>query len=96
MIEDPKPADGSDSLPKKSQAVTGKRKRTATATPSKAIGKAVELALDDEAELEVSSLKKKKRASPKKVNAEEKRLRRYRQHAPASYHEKLNRATTQR
>lgn len=96
MIEDPDFAAGNDLLPYKPEAATGKRKRTGTATPSKAKGKAVDPTFRDEADLEVLSSKTKKRASPKKAKDKEKRLRRFRQHAPASYLEKLQRATTQR
>ena len=77
-----------------SGSVTKKRKRMATSTPTKQV-----INLDDgedDQEIFSPSKKKKKMATPKKANDEEKRLRRYRQKAPASYLEKLNRATTQR
>ncbi|KAK4694014.1 hypothetical protein P7C71_g3489, partial [Lecanoromycetidae sp. Uapishka_2] len=95
MIEDPQKGAGIDGSPAKPESPAKKRKRSATSTPSKTKGKAVDLTFDDEAGIEAPS-SKKKRASPKKVKDEEKRLKRFRQHAPSSFQEKLHRATTQR
>lgn len=70
-----------------------KRKRTATSTPRKTKELVGDLASEhDTLDFSLSS-KKNKGASPP---ISEKRLRRFRQHAPASYLEKLSRATTQR
>jgi hypothetical protein len=96
MIEDPVNAASSDVPPPKPVSAAKKRKRTATATPAKGKGKLVDHTFGDEAEVQSPSSKKKNRASPKKHKDEEKRLRRFRQHAPGSYLEKLQRATTQR
>ena len=74
-----------------------KQKSNAPTTAAKRKRKmVVDLTFDDEAELEPQSPKKKAQASKKKPDDGEKRLKRYRQHASASYLEKLNRATTQR
>ena len=74
---------------------TRKRKRNATAAPSKAEMPAMDLMAEEEAEL-VKPSPTKKKATPHEAKDKEKRLRRFRDHAPASYLEKLHRATTQR
>ena len=76
--------------PLKPSSTTGKRKRNATTD--------VRTAVSDEADPDTEYLApiKPKKRSPKKSKEEEKRLRRYRSHAPSSYLEKLSRATTQR
>ncbi|KAL9125330.1 MAG: hypothetical protein Q9217_005450 [Psora testacea] len=80
---------------RKPESSTGKRKRTATSTPSKT--KTPTTDPTEEADIEYPSpSKKKKKASPEKGTSEEKRLKRFRDHAPHSYLEKLYRATTQR
>ena len=84
-----------DELASASVPTTRKRKRNATAAPSKTEKPAMDLMAEEEAELAKPSSTKKK-ATPQKAKDNEKRLRRFRQHAPASYLEKLHRATTQR
>ena len=84
-----------DGLASASGPMTRKRKRDATATPSKAKKPVVDLMAEEETEMAQPSPKKKK-ASPQKAKVEEKRLKRFRDHAPGSYLEKLHRATTQR
>ena len=82
------------SAPSNAEPSNKKRKRTATSTPSKVL---VDLTSDHDAgDLMSPSKKKKKNATPKKGKDEEKRLRRFRSHAPSTYSEKLHRATTQR
>ncbi len=89
--EDPeKEGLASASLPR-----TRKRKRNATAAPSKAAKSVTDLMAEEEAE-SVKPSPTKKKATPHKAKDNEKRLRRFRDHAPASYLEKLHRATTQR
>lgn len=96
--EDPK----KDQLVSASGPMTRKRKRDATAAPSKAEKPVIDLMAEDEAlmaEDEAEMAKPsptKKKASPQKAKDNERRLRRFRDHAPASYLEKLHRATTQR
>ena len=76
---------------------TEKRNRAIRATSRKRKGKAIDLTAEDDAQVQSPPSKKKKEgASLRKVKDGEKRLRRFRQHAPSSYLEKLNRATTQR
>ena len=77
----------------KPSSTIGKRKRNATTKDP-----APASALADEAEVDTGYLSpsKPKKRSSGKVKDEEKRLRRYRSHAPGSYLEKLERATTQR
>ena len=84
-----------DELASASLPMTRKRKRDATAASSKAEKPIMDLMAEEEAELAKPSPRKKK-ATPKKAKDNEKRLRRFRDHAPASYLEKLHRATTQR
>ena len=93
-IEDP----DKDELASASGPMTRKRKRDATATPSKAQQPVVDLMAEEEAEIAKPSEKKAspKKASPKKAKDDEKRLKRFRDHAPGLYLEKLHRATTQR
>ena len=71
-------------------------KKKARAPSSKGREQAIYAAADEEAEVQSPPSKGKKRASPRKAKDEEKRLRRFRQHAPSAYLEKLHRATTQR
>ncbi|KAK3171139.1 hypothetical protein OEA41_003223 [Lepraria neglecta] len=77
---------------------TEKKKRVTRTTlrKGKGKGKAIDLTAEDDAQVQSPPSKKKKGASPRKAKDEEKRLRRFRQHVPSSYLEKLNRATTQR
>ncbi len=75
--------------------VSKKRKIAAASTP-KSKGAVVDLTQQDETETYFSPTKKKKIASSRKGKDEEKRLRRFRTHAPSSYRERLSRATTQR
>ena len=106
-------AEGKGEHQKKDESVstsgpmTRKRKRDATAAPSKEENSVTEGVVEEETEpakasptkMAKTSLTKKAETAPtKKRNAkdEEKRLRRFRDHAPASYLEKLHRATTQR
>ena len=84
-----------DELASASGPTTRKRKRDATAAPSKAEKPVGDLMAEEEAESAKPSPTKKK-ATPQKAKDKEKRLRRFRDHAPASYLEKLHRATTQR
>ena len=84
-----------DELTSASEPTTRKRKRDATAAPSKAEKPVIDLTEEEEAESAKPSPKKKK-ASPQKAKDTEKRLKRFRDHAPGSYLEKLHRATTQR
>ena len=84
-----------DELASASGPMTRKRKRDATATPSKAQQPVVDLMAEEETEMAKPSPKKKK-AGPQKAKIEAKRLKRFRDHAPGSYLEKLHRATTQR
>lgn len=72
-----------------------KRKMAATATPNSK-GVAMDLTLEDEPQAHSPPAKKKKGTSSRRAKDEEKRLRRFRSHAPSSYLERLNRATTQR
>ena len=72
-----------------------KRKMAATSTP-KSKGPVVDLTRQDETQINSPPTKKKKGASSRKKIDGEKRLRRFRPHAPSSYLERLNRATTQR
>ena len=74
---------------------TKKRKRTATPTPTKSQKPAIGLAKETNDECSSPS-KKKIKATPKKEDTGEKRLRRFRGHMPGTYLEKLHRATTQR
>lgn len=99
-----------DELVSTSGPMTRKRKRDATAAPSKVEKAVMEVMVEKEAELANASPTKKasvsptnkveisptKKSTPRKAKDEEKRLRRFRDHAPASYLEKLHRATTQR
>lgn len=94
MIED-EPTLPVDEAPRTKPSVSKKRKLAATSTP-KSKGPAVDLAQEDEAQAHSPPAKKKKGATPRKAKDEEKRLRRFRAHAPSSYLERLNRATTQR
>ncbi|KAL9073231.1 MAG: hypothetical protein Q9161_003063, partial [Pseudevernia consocians] len=71
-----------------------KRKMAATSTP-KTKGPVVDLTQEDETQAPSPPAKKNKGASSRKPKDEEKRLRRFRAHAPSSYLERLNRATTQ-
>ncbi|KAL2055588.1 hypothetical protein ABVK25_004396 [Lepraria finkii] len=87
--------------PSSSQSDSPREKRAratgATSRKGKEKGKAIDLTAEDDAQVQSPpSKKKKKGASPREVKDEEKRLRRFRQYAPSSYLEKLNRATTQR
>lgn len=87
--------------PFSSQSDPPKEKRAratrATSRKGKEKGKVIDLTAEDDAQVKSPpSKKKKKGASPREVKDEEKRLRRFRQYAPSSYLEKLNRATTQR
>ena len=84
-----------DELASTSLPMTRKRKRDATEASSKAEKPVMDLMAEEEAEIAKSSPTKKK-AIPKMAKDKEKRLRRFRDHAPASYLEKLHRATTQR
>ena len=84
-----------DELTSASGPMTRKRKRDATATPSKAQKPVVDSMAEEEAKMANPSPKKKK-ASLQKAKDDEKRLRRFRDHAPGSYLERLHRATTQR
>ena len=72
-----------------------KRKMAATST-SKSKEPFVDLNQQDEAQSNHPPAKKKKAASSRTGKGGEKRLRRFRSHAPSSYLERLNRATTQR
>lgn len=104
--EDPK----KDELVSASGPMTRKRKRDATAAPRKVEKPVTEVMVKEEAEPAKASSTKKakaplmkkaetsptKKTTPRKAKDEEKRLRRFRDHAPASYLEKLHRATTQR
>ena len=74
-------------------AVSKKRKMAATSTPK---SKGPVMNLTDETRVHSPSAKKKKGASSRKAKDGEKRMRRFRLHAPSSYLERLNRATTQR
>ena len=96
MIEDKEYATEAERSPTRSEPPTKKRKRNATVTPRKGKGKVPELTAIDDAQIQSPPSKRKEAASPRKTKDEEKRLRRFRQHAPSSYVEKLNRATTQR
>ncbi|KAL2041184.1 hypothetical protein N7G274_006128 [Stereocaulon virgatum] len=71
-------------------------KKKARASSSKGRGKASNNAADEDAQVQSPSSKEKKGTSPRKAKDDEKRLRRFRQHAPSAYLEKLHRATTQR
>ncbi|KAL9102586.1 MAG: hypothetical protein Q9163_002266 [Psora crenata] len=73
----------------KQESLTRKRKRTTTCTPSKLRTPTAHLGCSTPG-------KKKKILSSGKVKPKEKRLKRFRNHAPGSYLEKLHRATTQR
>ena len=84
-----------DELASASLPMTRKRKRDATAASSKAENPVMDLMAEEETKTAKPSPTKKK-AIPKKAKDNEKRLRRFRDHAPASYLEKLHRATTQR
>ena len=101
--EDPK----KDELVSTSRPITRKRKRDATAAPSNVEKPVTEVMVEEEAEPVNASPTKMAKTSPtkkaetaptkkRKAKDEEKRLRRFRDHAPASYLEKLHRATTQR
>ena len=70
-------------------------KKRKMATP-KSKGPVVDLTQQDETQINSPPTKKKKGASSRKKIDGEKRLRRFRPHAPSSYLERLNRATTQR
>lgn len=94
MIEDP-PTSPVDGAPRSEPSASKKRKLAATSTP-KSKGPVIDLTQGDEAQAQSSPAKKKKGASSRKAKDEEKRLRRFRPHAPSSYLERLNRATTQR
>ena len=82
-------ASDSGSLPLK------KRKMPATFS-SKNKMPGLDLTQQDRNEASSPMAKRKKDASARKAKNEEKRLRRFRSHAPSSYLERLNRATTQR
>ena len=84
-----------DELASASGPTTRKRKRDATAALSKAEKPVIDLTAEEEAGSAKPS-PKKTNASPKKAKDTEKRLKRFRDHAPGSYLEKLHRATTQR
>ena len=73
----------------KSQS-TGKRKRATPSTPRKPKGHTVDLTE------ETTPSGKKSKTTPQKSPEKEKRLKRYRDHAPGTYLEKLHRAVTQR
>ena len=75
--------------------ISKKRRMAATSTP-KSKGPAIDPTQHDENQVQHPSAKKKKNTSSRKAKDEEKRLRRFRGHAPSSYLERLNRATTQR
>ena len=96
--EDPK----KDELVPVSGPMTRKRKRDATAAPSKVEQPVTEVMVEEEEEPAKAPSTKKaetsptKKTTPQKAKDKEKRLRRFRDHAPASYLEKLHRATTQR
>ena len=94
-IEEKREDPEKDELASASVPMTRKRKRNATAAPSKAEKPVMGPMAEEEAETAKPSPTKKKAAS-QKAKDEEKRLRRFRDHAPASYLEKLHRATTQR
>ena len=73
------------------------KKRKLPATPSsKSKSPFVDLTQQDRNEVSSPTAKRKGGASTRKAKTEEKRLRRFRSHAPSSYLERLNRATTQR
>ena len=72
-----------------------KRKMAAKTTP-KSKGPVVDLTQEDDTQVHSPPTKKKKGVSSRKAKDEEKRLKRFRAHAPLSYLERLNRATTQR
>ena len=95
MTEDKREDPQKDELASATLPMTRKRKRDATAASSKAEKPAMDLMAEEEAEITKPSPTKKK-AVPKKAKDNEKRLRRFRDHAPGSYLEKLHRATTQR
>ena len=92
MLEKTLDSPGEASSPAKPPNESKKRKRAATMTPSKAKDNANDA---QDQELASPSKKKTKPATPKKAK-EEKRLKRFRQHAPSTHIEKLHRATTQR
>lgn len=88
MIEDPQvPAEPSVSSPVKQRV--RKRRRTATK------GQITDLTAEDDSQPISPKEKKTKGSSPSKTK-EEKRLKRFRHQAPATYLERLHRATTQR
>ena len=93
MIEGNQKSVENGSPASKPVATLKKRKRTATPTPSKII----DLTEEYDGQENSSPIKKKKKPStPKKAKDQEKRLRRFRSHAPSTYLDKLHRATTQR
>lgn len=73
----------------------GSKKRNMAATPKRK-GPVMDPTQEDDTQVHSPPTKKKKGASSRKAKDEEKRLRRFRPHAPSSYLERLNRATTQR
>ena len=77
------------------EVTSKKRPRDATSTLTAAPGNTQGLALTD-AECTVTPPEKKPKLSSLEAIPEEKRLRRFRKHAPSTYLEKLERATTQR
>ena len=95
-IEEKREDPEKDELATTSGPTTRKRKRNATAAPSKAEKPVMDLMAEEEAESAKPSPTKKKKVPPAEVKDNEKRLRRFRDHAPGSYMEKLHRATTQR
>ena len=94
MIEDQTTAPV-DKATSSESIVSKKRKRAATST-SQSRGPVVDLTQQDDSQYCYPPAKKKKASSSRKAKYEEKRLRRFRAHAPSSYLERLRRATTQR
>ena len=79
--------------PSNPKSSSNKRKRPASSTPTK--GNVVDLTEDGDDQA-VSASPNRKKASPRKAQDVEKRLRKFRHYAPQTYLEKLHRATTQR
>lgn len=73
-----------------------KKRKMAAKFTSKSDGPIMDLTQEDDTQAHSPPAKKKKGVSSRKAKEEEKRLRRFRAHAPSSYLERLNRATTQR
>ena len=79
-----------------SHSHSSKKRKMAAISTSKSKEPFVDLNQQDEVQSYYPPGKKKKGASSRNGKGGEKRLRRFRPHAPSSYLERLNRATTQR